>query len=53
MHEDRRDAGEAHHVGMDDAQHEARRNPGIDGVAAGFEDSRGRLGRERMTRRTP
>ena len=34
VHEDRRDAGEADHVGVHDAQHEPGGHSGVDGVAA-------------------
>ena len=46
---DRRDAGKLHHIAMDNAQCHSCRNPGIDRVAAGFQDVESSLGRQKMT----
>jgi hypothetical protein len=46
---DRRDAGEAAHLRLDDIQREARRDAGVDGVAARLEDHQTRLRGEVMS----
>ena len=51
VHQDRRDAGDAHHIGVDDAQREARGNSGVDRVAAGAQHVGRRLGGERVAGR--
>ena len=48
VHQDRRHAGEAHHIGMDHTQHETAGDSRVDRVAPGGQHARGRLRGERM-----
>ena len=48
VHEDRRHAGHADHVGVHDAEREPGGDPRVDRVAAGGEHARGGLGGERV-----
>ena len=48
--DDRHDALDAGELDLDDVDDKARRHPGVDGVAAGFEDREPRVGGQIMAR---